>query len=280
MKIILVPTDFSPCSIQALKTAIALAQITGAKIVIQHNVYTETSWEDLPSARRVDYPETLAKVKEAEDNMSVLLRNSPFGKVTISSKITYGTSNEEILSEANKLKADLIVMGSHGNEEMDRYFIGSTVQKVMRDAKCPVMTVQKNYRPSKWKKMVFATDFSKEIYKPFEKIRKLIGDLKATVYLVFVNGPTGFMDTRAINSMMDSFVVRYPEIKFQKVIYNHDDPAEGILQFAEDNPVDMIALVTHRRAAKPKYLVGQTETLAFRSNVPVLSMNILPVPLK
>jgi nucleotide-binding universal stress UspA family protein len=128
MKTILVPTDFSYCGLQAARAAVQLAMATGAKIVLLHNVFTETKWESLQSARRVDYPETQSKIKEAENRMSLLIKGNPFKKLEVSTIITYGTANEEIVYQAKKLKADLILMGSHGNKVPDRYFIGSTVR--------------------------------------------------------------------------------------------------------------------------------------------------------
>jgi len=280
MKTLLVPTDFSECALHAIHTSIPIAIATHAKIVLLHNIYTETKWESLSPEERQDYPETLARIREAEKKLNLLMKSKLFRKVSFSTIITYGVAHEEIVAKARHLKADLILIGSHGKETSDRNFIGSTAQKVLRLAACPVMTVQKKYKPGKWKKLVFTTDFSKDVYKPFEKIKKLAIELKSVVYLMFVNHPAGFMDTRTINSLMDSFIVRYPELKFHKVIYNHEDISEGILQFMEDNPMDWLALITRNRKWKPRYLIGHTETLAFRSEIPVLSMNILEPPMK
>ena len=280
MKTILVPTDFSYCALQALRVAVALSRTTGAKLVIVHNVFTETKWESLPTMRRVDYPETLSKIKDAENRMNLLMTSGLLRNLNVSNIITHGIANEEIVKKSKTLKADLILMGSHGNEVSDRYFIGSTVQKVMREAPCPVMTIQKDHKPGNWKKLVFATDFYKDVYKPFERIRRMANELNATIYLLYVNRPTDFKDTRSINRIMDAFIARYPELKFKKVIYNHDEAAEGILQFTEDYPMDWIAVITRWHATKPQYVIGHTETLAFRSSLPVLSVNILPAPVK
>jgi len=281
MKTILVPTDFSNYSLQAARSAVPIAEATGAKIVLLHNVYTEAKWEAVSLSKRHQYPETLKKIGDAEKKMSLLVNSNSFRKVNISNIITYGVAYEEIVSRAKRLKADLILMGSHGNEASERYFIGSTVQKVLREASCPVMTIPKNYKSGNWKKLLFATDFSQETDKYFEKIKNLALALNSVVYLMFVNRPIDFRDTRTINRMMDSFIKRYPDLKFHKVIYNHEEAAEGILQFVEDYPtMDWIALITNRRSAKPNYVIGHTETLAFHSTLPVLSVSVQPIPLK
>lgn len=281
MKTILVPTDFSNYSLMAIRTAVPIAIATGAKIILIHNVYTEAKWETMSISKRHQYPETWKKIREAEKKMSLLVNSHLFRKVSVSNMITYGVAYEEIVARAKQLKVDLILIGSHGNEASERYFIGSTVQKVLREASCPVMTIPKNFKPGHWKKLVFAADFSQETYKYFEKIKNLALALNSVVYLMFVNRPTDFMDTRTINRMMDSFIKRYPDLKFHKVIYNHEEAAEGILQFVEDYPtMNWIALITYRRIAKPKYAIGHTETIAFHSAIPVLSVNIQPALLK
>ena len=89
MKTILVPTDFSEYALQAVRTAVSVATATGAKIILVHNVYTETKWESVPIAQRKDFPETLKKIRDAEEKMNGLIRRNLFRKVSVSNIITH-----------------------------------------------------------------------------------------------------------------------------------------------------------------------------------------------
>lgn len=279
MKTILVPTDFSAYANQATLVAVQLAAATEAKLIFQHNVITDMKWDTLPASKKLGFPEIIKKSQEAQNKMKELLDSGAVKKVQATESITYGIPYEEIVAKAKRAKADLIVIGSHGNEKTERFYIGSTTQKVLREATCPVLMVKKDYEPKKWKKVAVCLNLNQKMHKPFKKIRDLVITLGATVQLIFINQPTESNDTHTINHLMDDFIAKYPEIKFQKVIYNHDDVAEGIHQYTQEHPVDLIALITRNRKGKPNYLVGNTETLAFRSNIPVLSMNVVPEPL-
>lgn len=73
------------------------------------------------------------RVKQAESRMRNILRDW-----TITSSATYGSPAWEILSAADDLSADLIVVGSHGHSALSRFFLGSVSQKVLTEAHCSV----------------------------------------------------------------------------------------------------------------------------------------------
>jgi len=56
--------------------------------------------------------------------------------------IRKGQPHEEILKEASERKIDLIVIASHGKTGLKKYFIGSVAEKVMKEAKCPVLLIR------------------------------------------------------------------------------------------------------------------------------------------
>lgn len=280
MKTILVPTDFSEHALQATKAAAQLARSTKASIVLLHNVYTEVNWSTLPPSKKLTYPEIIKKSDAAMQKLDKIIQQNIFDRIKVSYMITYGVAYEEITLKAKKLKAELIIMGSHGNEKSDRYFIGSTVQKVLRESTTPVLLIKKGNNIKKWNQVAIGADFDLDITKTFNKVKGFLKELKCSPSLLYVNRPADFMDTRTINSLMDNFIKKYPGIKFNKAIYNHTQVEDGILEFAEDNKMDWIILLTRSRVGKPRYLIGNTEALAFHSTVPVLSVNILPVPLK
>jgi nucleotide-binding universal stress UspA family protein len=278
MKTILVPIDFSKYAQQAVKASVRMAHATGAKIIFLHNVYTEKNWESLPLSKQMEDGETYRKNIEGQKKMKALMNIAQVKSIRASKIITYGVPNEQIVYHANRLGADLILMGSHANEGLEMPFIGSIIQKVLREATCPVLMVKKYFPTTKGMRIALACDPDNINHQAFGKIKKLLTDLDALVYLVFINRPADFLDTRTIMKTMDTLIKKYPGIKFNKAIVDHTDVAEGLMQFAEDNKVNCIVLITRNRKGKPKYLIGNTETLAIRSTKPVLSVNILPEP--
>jgi nucleotide-binding universal stress UspA family protein len=274
MKTLLVPTDFSEYATKAMYAAVQIAAKTGATIVIQHNVTCLLNWGNMTESERRNYPETLGKTVEAELKMEKAIKNNLFKNVTVNSVITHGITSEEIISLAARIKAGMIIMGSHGNEGPGRYFIGSNIQKVMREAKCPVLTVKKDFIGKRWKKVVFAFNIDEDMNKPFKQIADLAKVLGSTVHLLFVNTPGNFKDTPEVTRQLDTLAAKYPELKFERAIYNQFNLDSGIQQYAQEISADWIAMAAHNRRNKPGYLLGITESVAFHTNIPVLSVNM------
>jgi nucleotide-binding universal stress UspA family protein len=273
MKTLLVPTDFSSYASRATQTAAQIAQATGARVILLSNIVTELNWKSMSPSQRQDHPETLAKTTQAEIKLEKLVSSSMFKNLEVSKIITHGMTYERVVSHAKHLKADLIVLGSHGNEASDRFFIGSNIQKIMREADCPVLAIKNETQTRRWKKIVFAAEFDNINSKSFDSIKRIAAEFKSRIYLLYVNMPTKFKDTATIQKQMNDFANKYPDIKFEKGIYNQYELEDGVLEYASQIKADMIAMITHNRRNSPAYRIGATESLVFRSTTPVLSVS-------
>jgi nucleotide-binding universal stress UspA family protein len=272
MKTILVPIDFSDYALPSAQAAVQIALRTNARIVIMHNVATLMKWESMADAEQKKYPETLGKTIEAGVKMAKFSMQSLFKNMNVIKKITHGIAYESIASMAKKTGANLIVMGSHGNEGSERYFIGSTIQKVMREVACPVMLVKKQFSTKRWKRVVFAANFDEDITRPFLRIKPILKELDPMVYLLYVNTPYNFKDDRTVLQQMNAFMERHADLRFTTGIYNQYDLDAGILEYAGLVNADCICMVTHKHKHAPKYLISVTESVVYHSQIPVLSV--------
>jgi nucleotide-binding universal stress UspA family protein len=143
-KSILVPTDFSDYSDRAIKQAVDIAEQNNAKIYLLHVV-------DKLQQCAIDYCipiETMMKVQSDSEKEASRKMQDEAKKITQAKKIdvtfdvTSGVPFEEILKEQQERKADLIVIASHGRTGIIKSLIGSVAEKVMREAKCPVLLVR------------------------------------------------------------------------------------------------------------------------------------------
>lgn len=274
MKTIIVATDFSDYSKNAMKAAASIAKKTGANVTLLHCIYVDSRWTSMSDDAKQKHPETLSKIAKAESQLKQILEQSLFRGIKVEYMISFGVPYTEIIDIAKRKKADLIVIGSHGNEGSERFFIGSNIQKVLRHADCPVLTIKKGIDFKNWKKLVFASNLYEKIEKQFLQIGKLSKALDFTIYLVVVNRPSEFITTREGHKKMDDFIAKYPDLKIQKALYCHNSIEDGVMEYAEDIDADWIAMGTHNRKWKPGYLIGNTETLVYRAVIPVLSVNI------
>ena len=144
-KRILVPTDFSEYSDQAVSIAVDIAKQNGSKLYLLHVI-------SLIQTCAVDYCFDQATLDDLEKKSSMSavemmekqLAMFPEAKsVEVETDVKKGVPYEQILAEQNEKKADLIVMSSHGKTGLLDYLLGSVADKVLKGAACPVLLIRK-----------------------------------------------------------------------------------------------------------------------------------------
>ena len=152
-KKILVPVDFSPCSEEAFRVALILAKTYQAELLLLHVVDTST----LATFNQLGLLAVPSDAKgqkrrlrhHARLNVRQLLESEEAKGLSVRRIILEGGPFMEIAKTARMEKVDLVVMGSYGGRSgnMDKIFFGSTAEKVVRTAGCPVLTVPLPSKP-------------------------------------------------------------------------------------------------------------------------------------
>ena len=164
MKRIIVPIDFSPYSENAFYSAAKVASKGDATITCLNVIQSDLDWNNLSTSEKIKNQEILDLEAEAKDKLKTFV-------------------------------ADLIVIGAYGKNREPGKFIGSTTQKVLRNAPCPVLAVQKIVDGRAMKKLVFASLFN-EVSKPaFVRLKPFIKNIRTVVHFLFINTPEKFIDT-------------------------------------------------------------------------------------
>jgi nucleotide-binding universal stress UspA family protein len=140
---ILVPTDFSKHSQNALAYGAAFAEKFGAELHLLHVVQDLAVF--IPDAV-TGVPPTTPPVEQltaaAREALAQLVRERPLPGVTLLTEVREGTPFYEIIRFAREKDIDLIVMGTHGRSGLAHVLLGSVTEKVVRKAPCPVLTVR------------------------------------------------------------------------------------------------------------------------------------------
>ncbi len=144
---ILMPVDFSACSDEAFRVAADMARLCGARLLVLHVIDTGA----LAALHRLGLlavPSDAAAQRRrlrhyARLHIRELLQSDHVKGVACTRIIVEGTPFVEIAKAARTRDVDLVVMGTYGGRagEVDKLFFGSTAEKVVRTAGCPVLTV-------------------------------------------------------------------------------------------------------------------------------------------
>lgn len=274
MKRILVPTDFSQHAEYALKVASQIAQKNNGEIFLIHMLELPTSGNDAISTSH-EIPELMLFKKAAEAKLDELMEAPYLKDIKISKIMQFEMAFTGILKSAETHNVDLIVMGSHGASGFQEMFIGSNAEKVVRNSEIPVLIIKKDDTTFAIDHFVFASDFSDEIKKPFEKVVQFANEFNAHLHLVTINTPNNFKSTRVAQKIMDEFVTNFKIHKFSTHIYNDINVEKGILHFAKEVNADLIGMSTHgRKGISHFFNESISEDLVNHAKRPVVTFKI------
>ena len=141
---ILVPTDFSDESKNAVRYATRFAEQFGASI---HLVYVIESMENARNTGLLsDQIDVAGATKVLQSKLAELANDEIEELVPVYPHVAVGRAFEEIVSLARTSSADLIIIATHGRTGMKHVLMGSVAERVVRHAACPVLVVRSNER--------------------------------------------------------------------------------------------------------------------------------------
>ena len=155
-KKILCPVDLSDFSLEALRLAVKVAENCDGVLDVLHVIHNPFDEIYLTSITQTDpalidayaaEPQMRAKILRAtEEHSEVLLKQFCHDEVKGLSKVRFhirqGDPFEEILDATEDFMTDLVVLATHGRTGIKRLVIGNVAEKIVRHARCPVLTMK------------------------------------------------------------------------------------------------------------------------------------------
>ncbi|HFQ89542.1 MAG TPA: universal stress protein [Desulfobulbus sp.] len=139
IKKVVVPVDFTSIMDKVVDYATSVADKLGAHVTFFHVVNDFQGYDMLlvhPS-----FGEMTKELREkSEQRMADLVQDYKHLKAGVSGKVVVGDAAEEIIKFAEQEKADMIIIGTHGVKGLEKILMGSTAEKVVKKAPCPVLT--------------------------------------------------------------------------------------------------------------------------------------------
>ncbi|MBO0935806.1 universal stress protein [Fibrella sp. HMF5335] len=273
MKTILVPTDLSPLTVNALAVTVTLARPMGANIILLHSVAYPMPMPAYAEAfsSTVDYTmNTYADIEQdARDTLNQLANNPAYADVTIRPVLL--TNGHGVVDNVTDQPADLIVMASEGASGLNEWLVGSNAEAIVRYAHCPVLVIKKPVPHFQPRNIVCAIDVDERLNTmhpyPFQ-----LGEQGLNQFL-YVMTPTDNRDPAGIRDWVDAFALRKGISRFSFVIRPAKTVPEGIINHAREVGADLIVLYTHGHTGLRHLLTGSVaEDVVNHADVPVLIM--------
>ena len=276
MKNILVPTDFSPIANEACEYALKIAEKAKAEIHFLHIQFTPIDWVKLDKEKEKNYPDTLKQIGHANNELSKWKKRGEDLGLKVRTFITYDVGRDEIIKHVSSYHHDFVVMGSHGASGARETFIGSTAQKIIRNAAAPVLVIKEKAPLFPMKNIVFASGFEEDMQDQFNQVVALADMMEANIHLLYVNTMYNFEETAKSEEKMETFLKHCQRGGTCTInIYNALDEESGIREFAQRQNADLIAITTHGKKGFLGFMSKSiTESLVNHADTAVLSMNL------
>jgi nucleotide-binding universal stress UspA family protein len=274
MKKILIPTDFSKYADQAIQVGAQIAKKHNCEIVLIHMLELPGQMNDAITGE-TSIPEIILYKRKAVQILENI-KNRPYLQgIPITEVVRLDGAYEGITSYSNKNNIDLIVMGSHGTAGIEEIFVGSNTEKVVRLSNIPVLVIKKELKEFDVKNIVFASDFSEEIKKPFQKFLEVAKIFDSKINLVTISTPNSFKTTAVAEKIMKDFVAEFNVPNISMNIYNDTNIEKGIINYSNTIDADLIGICTHGRTALSHFFNGSiSEDLVNHVSKPVITFKI------
>jgi universal stress protein A len=143
LKRILLPVDFSESSRKAMHYAISFARQFNAEVLLLHVI--EAALPPPPQTVAFDSIALNASLREEAARHLSRWRKEIVSQASVKAVVRDGpNAYHEIVSAASENNVDLIILGTHGRTGVAHWFIGSTAERVVRHAPCPVLVVREH----------------------------------------------------------------------------------------------------------------------------------------
>ncbi len=270
-KKILVSVDFTPSSEAAITTGIRFASMHGAELVLLHVIEGSAPIAEFFA----DGDLTEKKRNYSIKMLDKLAEQHKTGDLAVSHMVVEGKPYTAILRVADEIDAEMIVMGTWGSHAIETGMIGSNVNKVVRGAKIPVVTVTRQPENTNFSKILIAVD-------PVFGIRELRHILAVyhkaynpTVELVCIAATEKDVDEMKVYLKKQSATLHEQGIaNVVATVRVGGIISDAILSYVKEGGHDMIWMETHGRKGISGWILGSiTEEVLQYSPVPVLSLH-------
>lgn len=263
---ILLATDFSAFSETALYYAAAMARRTGATVHIGHVIVPE-AWQYM-CVETMPVPFDYLR-EGAERQMALFLQSEALKDVPHRAWIEEGPVWDALEGLIQQQHVDLVVVGTHGRTGLKKLLLGSVAEEIIRISPCPVLAVgpqAERHRAADVREILFATDFTPESLAALPFALDQAHNYGARLTLLHVVPEPGRKPlpdrARVMTCLQEKLKALIPAEASNR--YNPDclvkigNPAEVILQTAEEIPADIIVLGVHLSGALPGHSLGST----------------------
>ncbi len=272
---ILVPTNFLDYAINAGHYAVQFAAQYNAKVTLFHTYHIPVVDPLIPSEYLAELAGTAEKnaersiAQQAEDLKAAYPNMAQY----IYHQTSMGFAADEILSVAQSLNVDAVVVGTRHTDKVQRILLGSVLGTVLERSNVPVIVVPDHVVYHTVKNILFASEFNdSEDVASINQVLDFTSKLNAILYSVHIqDADPDENDVARIQNIRSQYEGKLGngKVHFENISYGNI--IEGLAKYSQVNDIDMAVMVTHKRSFFEKLFDRSlTKQMAYKTDIPLV----------
>ena len=275
MKKILFPTDFSECATNAFVHALEFAKVVNAELILLHTF-------EIPVYDSQFFPENYAAIyssielakfemfKDEIPKLRTIAEERNLSDIVIKHRLMDGDLIYNLKNAVEEDKVDFVIMGSSGETDWTKFFLGSNTSSVISEIQVPVLCIPADTKFKKIKTIGFTTRYREKDKAELRKVLDIAKKTNAKVKSLYVKTSGSDVFDVTIKEWEREFANE--NIEF--LVLPSDEVKETILDFILYKDIDILTTITHKRSFfEGLFDSSFTKKIAKEVSVPVLVMH-------
>ncbi len=275
IKSILIPTDFSVSSENALTAGISIAKRQKADIILLHVIdrfaYLEPAEVFLPEIKLE--PDLNLMIKDRVEKISENISKETGIKVT--GKVLDGQPSEKICGLAFEEQIDLIVIGTHGTSGSRQFFMGSEAYRIVKKSLCPVLTIPDKWDKKDFKRVLFPIRLIPGALNKYFYTRPIIEKNNSELFLLGLTDMKNTHQTKELILLIENLKqqLHNDNVKFQTSYCPGENFPAEVIKTNMELDIDLLILTANIDIDWKTFFIGPfVQQVLNHSQVPVLSI--------
>ncbi len=275
---ILLPTDFSKISLNAIEYALNFASGSNTKFIFYHSfIPFNCALSGTLENNRKEIITVERELKIIIDKLRFKMHEK-FPEVAIETCIEKGVESRQIISYSKKNKIDLIIMGTTGASGLKEIIIGSVTVAIIAKSECPVLAVPSNYKYKPIQKMLMPTNYALHDLISLKFLFQFSVTKNAAIHFLHIHpkGKPSLKDIELMEAFKKTINSLFKKKNKEFSLHQGNDAEQCISTLVKKEKIDITVMTTIKR----KSLINRffhsslTKKMACHTQIPLLAIPI------
>jgi len=275
---ILLPTDFSKASLNAIEYALNFASGSNAKFIFYHSfIPFDSALSGSPEYNKKEILKVDQELKIRIEKLKFKM-NEKFPDVALETCIDKGAETRQIISFSKKNKIDLIIMGTTGASGLKEVIIGSVTVAIIAKSECPVLAIPSNYKHKSIQKMLMPTNYALHDLIALKFLFQFSVIKNADIHFmhIMLKGKPSLKDTELMEAFKKTVNSLLKKRNKEFSLHQGNDAERCISSLVKKEKIDLTVMTTIKRKSfiDRFFHSSLTKKMACHTRIPLLAIPV------